>query len=459
VNQPTLQDPELDATTPTQIDRDAQATQLPVAESAERYAARNFLVLALYQILLRTGWIFKAESIVMPAVLDTLTGGGPLGGFLRGFLPILNRIGHSVPPVLASGHLKRMRRKNRALLASTTSMSAVFALLASLWWFDVAGESLGLTVVFLVLYLAFFAATGINNVTLSTLQGKLVKVHHRGRLLLTANVLGAATAIGSVLWLMPGWLTPDGPQFGAMFGFTAACFAAAALSQLLLHEPPDYHAEHGRGVRHLFGSAWALIRHDRSFRRLAIVGMAFSSSLILFPHYQSLARSSRMNLSFDSLLIWVIVQNAGTALFSLLVGPLADRRGNRLVMHLIMFGIAAMPSVAIALAHAGRWGALAYPVIFFMLGLTPIGFKIFNNYTLEICPPENHTKYLSTLALCYAVPLIFAPLFGWLVEVTSYELVFGGVSLIVFAGWLGTFTLEEPRRRVAEAEAQAGSSV
>ena len=34
--------------------------------------ARNFSVLTLYQILLRTGWIFKTESIIMPAVLDTI---------------------------------------------------------------------------------------------------------------------------------------------------------------------------------------------------------------------------------------------------------------------------------------------------------------------------------------------------------------------------------------------------
>jgi MFS family permease len=175
--------------------------------------------------------------------------------------------------------------------------------------------------------------------------------------------------------------------------------------------------------------------------------MCFSSSLILFPHYQALARSPRMNLSFDNLMIWVVVQNAGTAIFSLAVGPLADRRGNRLVMRLILLVIAGMPALAIGLSYAGHWGTLAYPVIFFLVGLTPIGFKILNNYTLEMSPPEHHTKYLSTLALCLAVPLVFAPPLGWLVEATDFELVFFAVSGLVGYGCLLTFTLDEPRKR------------
>ena len=60
------------------------------------------------------------------------------------------------------------------------------------------------------------------------------------------------------------------------------------------------------------------------------VAMAFGSSLALFPHYQALGRSNRLSLSFDNLMMWVVIQNMGTALFSLVAGPIADRRGNRI---------------------------------------------------------------------------------------------------------------------------------
>ena len=57
---------------------------------------RNFLLVSAYQIILRIGWIFKTESIIMPAVLDVI-GGGWLAAWL---LPMLNRFGQSVPALV-----------------------------------------------------------------------------------------------------------------------------------------------------------------------------------------------------------------------------------------------------------------------------------------------------------------------------------------------------------------------
>ncbi len=47
---------------------------------------RNFWTLGLIQITVRTGWIFKTESIIIPAVLDTLSG----AAWMRGFLPMFS---------------------------------------------------------------------------------------------------------------------------------------------------------------------------------------------------------------------------------------------------------------------------------------------------------------------------------------------------------------------------------
>ena len=62
---------------------------------SEKYGRFNFCVIALYQVVMRTGWIFKTESVIMPAVLDSLGG----SGWLRGLLPPLNRFGQSIPPL------------------------------------------------------------------------------------------------------------------------------------------------------------------------------------------------------------------------------------------------------------------------------------------------------------------------------------------------------------------------
>ena len=62
-------------------------------QNSESEIRGNFFKIALFQITLRTGWIFKTESIVMPAVMDSISG----AGWLRGFLPVLNRFGRSGP--------------------------------------------------------------------------------------------------------------------------------------------------------------------------------------------------------------------------------------------------------------------------------------------------------------------------------------------------------------------------
>ncbi|HIE97333.1 MAG TPA: hypothetical protein EYQ63_10035, partial [Fuerstia sp.] len=57
------------------------------AAANDRAEGRNVLTLVLHQILFRTAWIFKTESVILPAFLDSITD----VGWVRGMLPPLNR--------------------------------------------------------------------------------------------------------------------------------------------------------------------------------------------------------------------------------------------------------------------------------------------------------------------------------------------------------------------------------
>ena len=99
-------------------------------ENSERSRAdnlgQNFLVMVAYQVVMRVGWIFKTESIIMPAVLDSI--GGP--GWLRGCLPLLNRLGQSVPPVLVHRQIRNLRLKKAGVFVASLIMGACFLLLS-----------------------------------------------------------------------------------------------------------------------------------------------------------------------------------------------------------------------------------------------------------------------------------------------------------------------------------------
>jgi hypothetical protein len=83
--------------------------------------------------------------------------------------------------------------------------------------------------------------------------------------------------------------------------------------------------------------------------------------------------------------------------------------------------------------------------VFFFIGMTPVAQKTFNNYTLEISEPQDHPRYLSTLSLCMAAPLLASPLISPLINYVGFEAVYLFVVGLLLLGWLLTFGLTEPR--------------
>ncbi len=401
---------------------------------------RNFWILVIYQVILRAGWIFKTESVVMPHAADALDS----TGLARSWLPLLNRVGQSVPPVLAARRLKNLPKKQRAFMATTAAMTLCFLGLTSLWLIPGLTQLWFSPVIFLTLYALFFAAIGVNQLAYNTIQGKLIQATRRGRLLMIADFVGASAAVVCAMALLMQWLHDDGADYAAIFGFTTMLFAAASIMSWLLKELPDDHYEPSRGVTHVFQAAWRTLVEDANFRRLAIVSALFSTTLVLFPHYQALAKE-KLGLGTTWLVWWVVAQNAGTALFSLLTGPVADSYGNRLALRIVTLLIVAGPLAALIAIHWPAIGQAAFPLVFLFVGLTPVAQKTFNNYTLEITTPENHPRYLSTLSLSMAFPILFSPLISPLIDLIGFEMVYLGVVGLLFLGWLLSFGLIEPR--------------
>lgn len=411
--------------------------------SQDAVAARNFSLLALYQIVMRTGWIFKTESIIMPAVVDYISG----AGWIRGCLPMLNRFGHSVPPVLLARQVKLLPKKKWAVVGMTSLMSALFLLLTWLFFMGFAHRS-WMPAAFLIIYASFFMCIGINTLAFTTLQGKLVETTKRGRLLLTSNMIGAGSAVLCAFVLLPRWLEGEVPRYDLIFGFSGLLFAGSAMSVLFLIEArDDFEQEPAATPMHYFADAYHTLAGDRNFRKLAFVGALFGTSFMLFPHYQNLGQEV-MHLERISLMWWVVIQNIGTGLFSVPVGWIADRKGNRLVLRIAMLVIAAAPTSAIILLHAGSMGTQLYHYVFVLVGLTPVVLRTLQNYTLEVAEPEDHPRYLSTLSFCSALPLFFSPLVGHFVDLFGFEAVFLGIAGLIFAGWVLTFGLQEPRHHV-----------
>jgi predicted MFS family arabinose efflux permease len=331
-------------------------------------------------------------------------------------------------------------------MGTTALMTFCFLGLTSLWLIPALAGARLAPVAYLALYALFFAAIGVNQLVYNTLQGKLIRPTRRGRLLMLADFAGASLAMLCAVLLLTRWLHEGHADYAAIFGFTTSLFAAASAMSWLLKEQPDLPSTAPTPQRPLLAGAWQALRENPNFRRLTLVAALFSTTLVLFPHYQALARE-RLGLGTPWLVWWVVAQNAGTAFFSLITGPLADAQGNRRALSLVTLLIAGGPLAALAALVWPGLGRVAFPLVFSLVGLTPVAQKTFNNYTLEIVPREHHPRYLSTLNLSMALPIALSPLASVVIRLAGFETLFLLVVGLLILGWLLSFSLEEPRHR------------
>jgi MFS family permease len=368
---------------------------------------------------------------------------------------VLNRGGQSLPPLVAAGPLGRLPRKRPALIVTTLAMAGCFAVLAAAWGPLAAARPDLLAGLFLVIYAAFAAANGLNQLVLATLQGKLIAPGNRGRAMVVSVAVGSVLAILAAVLLLGPWLTqPDG--FPKIFAATAAFFALAAVVPLVLDEPADpqpgrrrpngWWAQVAEGV-----TSWRrVIAADPALGRLALAAGCFSAVLMLFPHYQAFARDS-LGTGRSSLLVWVVVQNVATGLVSLVAGPLADRKGTRIVLVWLVALSALTPLVVTLLSAwpatvAGEWFWLVYAP----LGLNPISLKIFTCYALELAPAAaEHPRYVSIVGAALAAPFVMSPLVGMAVDSLGFRPVFLVGAAVIATGALVALGLPEPRHREA----------
>ena len=413
-----------------------------MAADPEQVWTRNFRVLVIHQVANRTGWIFKTETVVIPAVLDLLSG----SAWIRGWLPLLNRFGHTIPPLLLARSVTAAPLKKQVLFSTTAMYAVLMFCLAVLFLRPAHAGSLWMPLCFLTIYTVFSIGVGLNSVVFNTLQGKLVATTRRGRLLLVSNLLGSVLAIACAWVLLPPWLSAKPPRFDLVFGFTGLMFALSAVVTWALVEVPDHYARTRTLLRDYFSDAWSTFRDDRQFRQLALVGAAFGMSLNIFPHYQNLGLKG-LGLPLSSLMWWVVVQNIGTGLFSIPAGWIADRSGNRRVLQFSLLGVAGAPLTAVVLSFLGADGW--YGLVFLLLGVHPVTLRTLQNFTLEIAAAADHPRYLSTLSLWMGVPLLLSPLVGLGVDLLGFSAVFLLMAAVVLAGWALTFWMREPRDHIA----------
>ena len=141
---------------------------------------------------------------------------------------------------------------------------------------------------------------------------------------------------------------------------------------------------------------------------------------------------------------FTIAFTVATIAASLALGALSARRGPHAVIRVAAVAAIASPLYALAAHLAGSgWLVTAYPIVFAGLGIVNSTWIVgFANYTLELAPEGLHGAYIgvgnTVLGLLAVAPLLG----GWLLEVSSYTVLFGLTTIGAIVGFVFSLRLE-----------------
>jgi MFS family permease len=259
------------------------------------------------------------------------------------------------------------------------------------------------------------------------------------------GVLGAATAA----WLLGRYDFP----YGYMLSFAAAA-AFIFISWIFLaftREPAQVSQEQPLSQREYWRRLPAILRNDANFRRyllsqivMSIGGMA-GGFLAVYAVQRWQLPDSQAGSFTASMLI-------GQAVFNLLFGALADRKGHKLVVELsAMLGMTAVGLAGIA--PAPGW----FHAVFALIGASTAGFMLSGiMIVFEFSAPDVRPTYIGlNNTLIGAVSAVAPVIGGWLAGLVGYRWLFAVAFAIGLMGLaLLRWTVREPRGVQAAVESQ-----
>jgi MFS family permease len=383
------------------------------------------------------GFTFVSLSTVIPSFVRQMTDSAPLVGLAS----TMFNGGWTLPQLFVARLVIPKPRKKPAMLVALPGRLLPWVIAAALWA-GLARHPSVMLVLFFVCWGLFAVTDGIASVPWYDILGRTIPLNRRGRLFGTAQAVMGLAGIGVgalVALILERFVFPG--SYALLFLLWGVGLIPSTIALLLMWEPPpsdDSEAAIEEQVR----SAWMRrVIGDRRFRRLMLCRILFSMAGLATPFYVVHAVEV-LQLPEAAVGTFVVAQTLAGIASSAVLGLLSERQGPRYVIR-IGNAIAILGPVYALAAHLeGGWLGQAYPVVFVLLGIVNSTVMLgFSNYMLEIAPDQLRSAYVgfgnTVMGLLAVTPVIG----GWLLEATSYSILFGLTAAIAGLGFLLTLGL------------------
>lgn len=390
---------------------------------------RNAFCLVADYVWFGVGMAFVSRATVLPSFIRQLTDSTVLIGLATAI-----QTGGWLLPQLIAGRWVRGRAREKRLIVIPCLIGRptlwVTAVIISLF----GARSPGLTLaVFYVGFLLFSATDGLASVPWFDVFAKAIPIERRGRVIGTAQVLYGIIALGvsgAIAYLLGPKSALSFPDNYAMLFFLAGlAFMLSLLALALIHEPEGKAEPSGSspsGYRQLLQH---ILTHDRNFVTVVAAHLLLGYSAMAHPFYVIYATET-LGMGAQAIGLFVLAQTAGGILGGAVLGYLNEKRGSVAVVRSSIGISLAMPLIALAvhvLSGVVRHAILPYVylLVFLAIGLVNSSMMLgFIPCYMEIAPEAERPVYVGLANSLNALTLLAPLIGGWLLQVTSYPVLF-----------------------------------
>lgn len=385
---------------------------------------RNFTLGILNGALFNLASAFIRGSSVLPAFLSQLTSSKVLIGLSSN----LEAAAWFLPQMLVAGLVGHRGRKLPLYIWMAALRSIFFAgLTVSIFLFS---NQKGLMLpLFFSLFTLYAVAGGIAGVPFMEIVGKTIPYQRRG------SFFGMRIFFGGLLGVGGGWIVEKimarnsfPTNFGLIFTLAFASITIALILFCFVREP--WLQGERRNLRDSLLKGPKIFKGDANYRRFFLVRILLGSYLLGMPFY-ILYAGGILGSQIKLIGAYISCEMVGLISSNVIWGKLSNKGGNRLVLSLTSISGLLSPLLAIILPPS----PIIFRLVFFFLGVTRSGLIIgYNNYLLEIAPPQERSTYVGFMNTIVSPTVFFSALGGLIISLSSYIFLFGLVgSLCLFS--------------------------
>ena len=411
---------------------------------------RNFIALVVDFVGFGLGFAFYSPSIVLPAFVSELTSSAPLIGLISTLL-----MGSwLLPQLIAANYLTgQKRRKPYLVIPAALGRSTLFLLagIVYLW----AGRWPTLTLIaFYLCVTTFMSCDAVTSVAWFDMWAKLIPSARRGRMVGLGQVLSGLMTIGAAE-LVRRILSPTGPPFPANYALLFLLAGVAMMislgALLCLSEPPGEVDRQRTPWREFLPQLGQLLREDGDFRLLTIVRLLAGLGGLAGPFYIIYATVG-LGMTTETIGLFITAQTVGSIAAGFVLGYLNERWGSSVVIRLSRLLGLVQPLLALAFTglhiSLGNVSPLAYATIFLLMGILNSSMMPgFFSYLLDLAPEEERPMYVGLSNTLSGVLMVVPLAGGWLLEATSYPVLFAATAAGSSLSLVFALRLAEVRQR------------